>query len=153
MGYRTEFEGLNVGTGENRSSVIGNPQSEDNFRTFGLVKGICPSSMQIEGNGGKQGVIGEGVIQISFKGLGIIIDVKFKIIDSHVPTLGVTKDIWTNGLGISVQECEIKHGDEKQDLDKISCSWFTAVIQRIYHTHYTPRLSCDHSTEYSATRR
>lgn len=52
-------------------------------------------------------VLGMVKIQIPFKGIGLIIEVDFLVLQQEVPTLLSLLDMFLNGLGISVQKCHV----------------------------------------------
>lgn len=114
-----KFTGLKIDTGADKSSIIGVPQYEAYWYTFSISKAIIPSTRRIRLMGGKKGAVGEVIIQILFNYLGVIIDVRFNILNGIVHTLLSTKDIWSNGLEISIQECVITQDVRKQRLEMI----------------------------------
>ena len=85
--------------------------------TFNLKKLIKPlKGKQVRGIGGCSIAIGEARVQIPFKDLGIIIDVKFLILKDKIPSLLSMKDMLDNGLDLSIQGRYITLGNRKQDL-------------------------------------
>lgn len=69
---------------------------------LGLEMDLRPVNRIFRGIGWRQCAVGEAVIQIPFSDLGLIIDFKFVILGSDVPTMLSTKDLLSNGLDISV---------------------------------------------------
>lgn len=116
---KAPFKVLKIDTGANKSSIIGFPQYEAYCVNFGLFKAIRPTTQRIKVIGGKQEAVGEVVIQIPFQGLSVIIDVRFIILSSDVPTLLSLKYLWSNRIDISIQECVKKLGFQRQDLEMI----------------------------------
>lgn len=132
------FEGLKVDTGANRSSIMSARQYGAYCETFGLIGNVRPSEKRVKGIGGRQVVVGVANIQIPFDKLGLIIDVWFAILDADVPTLLSLRDLWINGLDISIQECVIKLGQKKQELEMVNFflvyKWQPGVLSYALYT-------------------
>ena len=111
------FDGIILDTGANRISVMCLSQYEAYCREFGCPVDINYSENKgLNGIGGKSVAIGSAKIPIPFIELGIVIDVRFRIMRDRCPSLLSLKDMISNGLDLSIQEKTISIGDEKQSL-------------------------------------
>lgn len=98
------FDGLRLDTGANRASVMCGNQYEAYTKEFGLRNAMRPApDRTIRGIGGRRKAAGMEMIQIPFSDLGLVIDVDFVIINEEVPSLLSMKDMYTNGLDLSIQ--------------------------------------------------
>lgn len=111
------FDGLRIDTGANRFSVMSSDKYDAYCKEFFVTPRIVrKEGREVNGIGGKSVAIGATIIEVPFRDLGIVIDVRFLIISSDVPTLLSMRDMVDNKLDTSVQERTISLGSKKQSL-------------------------------------
>lgn len=54
------------------------------------------------GIGGNRKYVGKVLLQVPFKCLGVVIDIYFMLLEGKVPTIMCLKDLYRNGMDISV---------------------------------------------------
>lgn len=114
----TDFLGVEIDTGENRMSVMSTIQNARYCHTFGLKEAIdTRTAKRIRGIGGRRKSVGTVIVQVPFKDLGIVIDVRFLLLEGSVPTLLCLKDLYRNGLDISILRCKVICDGKEQDLE------------------------------------
>lgn len=95
-------------------SIISERQYDVYCVEFSLKRAIKGASGEsVRGIGGRQNAIGMETIQIPFKELHLIIDVEFMVIGGDIPKLLSMRDMYTNGLDISIQSCHIRRRGSK----------------------------------------
>ena len=99
------FDGIRIDTCANRSSVMSLNQYRAYCSRFQVPMKIDRADRKtIRGIGGKEETIGSTIIPVPFKGLGLILDVKFAIVKRKVPSLLCMRDMKQTGLDISIQD-------------------------------------------------
>lgn len=76
---------------------------------------VGPYTRRIKGTVGNQRAVGKEIIQIPFSDLGLKIDVRFITSNYAVSTMISNKDLWSNGLVLSIQACVITYTCKKQE--------------------------------------
>lgn len=75
---------------------------------FGLIEAITSTlEGSVTGIAGRQQAIGTDMMQIPFKGLGVVIWVVFLLLSGNVQSLFCITYLYWNGLGISIQSCKV----------------------------------------------
>lgn len=112
------FEGVKIDTGANRSSIMSKDQYNSYCDTFGIRCSVRhPDGRMIRGIGGNQPAIGFVTIQVPFRDLNLTIDVDFMLVSGSIPSLLSLRDVYENGLDISLQRQMITFRDKCQKLD------------------------------------
>lgn len=112
-----DFHGIKIDTGANKMSILSLEQFTQYCRKFGLEESIDVRDRSgVRGIGGNEMSVGTAAIQIPFKDLGIVIDIRGLLLTGRVPTLLCLNDIYKNRLDISIKTCRIICGKKEQDL-------------------------------------
>ena len=115
------FEGVILDTGANRISIMSMSQYQAYCREFG-----CPIEIDyaqnrgVNGIGGKTEAVGTAIIPIPFKDIGIIIDVRFRIMRNACPSLLCLRDMIESGMEISIQEKTLTIHGRTQELEFVN---------------------------------
>lgn len=107
MGEEEIFKGIYIDTCANRSSIMSLKQYKAYCNQFNAPFHIEPDTKKISGIGGSSQTLGSAVVPVPFKGLDLVVDIKFQIMRDCVPTLLSLKDMLDNELDISIQDREI----------------------------------------------
>lgn len=85
-------------------SVMSSGQYAAYTKDFGLNKIMKPApDRKIRGIGGRRKANGLARIQISFTDLGAVMEVDFLIITEDIPSLLSLRDMYRNGMDLSIQ--------------------------------------------------
>lgn len=134
-----EFLGIKIDTGANKRSIMSLAQYSHYCQKFGLAEAIRMNNNHgVKGIGGSRKSVGTANIQIPFKDLGVIIDVQFLLLTGQVPTLLCLKDLYTNGLDISILRCKILCAGREQSLEMknyfLVHNWEPSDMPFVYYT-------------------
>ena len=115
---RPYFKGSMIDTGSNRSSIISLNQYQAYCREFSIPAAIDKSEKRsINGLGGKTKSVGSVLIPIPFPELGIVADVKFRVVEENVHTILCLRDMKMIGLDLSIQNNWLSFMRKTQKLD------------------------------------
>ena len=139
MGEETRFEGIILDTGANRRSAMSIKQYKAYCREFHVPFDIdYQDNHNLLGIGGQGRAIGTATIPIPFVDLDIVIDVKFRILDTNCPNLLSLRDMKENGLDMSIQKNVITYKHKIQDLsvinDFLMHKWTTEDMEYALYT-------------------
>lgn len=108
--------GLEIDTGANIISVISEDQNVAYFKSFGLPKAIRPShDRRTKGIGGNRSLKGLVNIQIPCPDLSFVIKVKFLLLSVNRTALLCMRELYQNGLDISIQKRTINGQGNSHD--------------------------------------
>jgi len=116
-GESARFQGVILDTGANRRSAM----CLEQYRTY-CKEFMVPMEIDYNDNncllgiGGMSGAVGTASIPIPFVDLGIVIDVKFKILRDSCPNLLSLRDMIVNKLDISIQDKTVSFRHKIQSL-------------------------------------
>ena len=117
FGEKSTFDGIILDTGANRVSAMSLSQYKAYCREFGCALAIDYSdNRSLNGIGGKSRAIGTAIIPIPFNSLGVVLDVKFRIMKDHCPSLLSLRDMIDSGMEISIQDKTVSIGDRTQEI-------------------------------------
>ena len=111
------FDGLQFDTCSNRSSMMSLSIYMANCREFQVPCRINRSdSGSLNGPGGRQTPISSVTIPVPFNDLNLVLDAKFCIVNTHIPTLLGMKDMLENDLDFSIKRRTMFHKHKKNQL-------------------------------------
>lgn len=113
---QSEFNGVLVDTGANRTSLMSLTQYRAYCTEHGVPANLTKSTKRVCGIGGSQRSIGKARIPIPFPNLGLISDIDFHIIEDEVPTLLSLRDLKSTGIDMSIQQNCLMFMGKKQRL-------------------------------------
>lgn len=73
----------------------------------------------VKSTGGRRQVVGTALIQVPFKKLGIVLEIYFMILTGHVLALLCQKDLYRNGVDISIFRFKAKCEGREQNLEMV----------------------------------
>ena len=116
-GEKDTFDGLRLDTCANRSSVMSLSRYKAYCRQFQVPCRINHSDIRsLRGLGGRQTPIGSVTIPVPFNDLNLVMDVKFRIVHDHIPTLLSMKDMLDNDLDFSIKRRTMFHKHKEHQL-------------------------------------
>lgn len=109
-GEISSFHGIRIDTCVNRSSVMSLNKYKAYCQEFQVPSKIDRTiARRLMGIGGRSCSIGTAREPVPFKDLNLVIDVNLQIVPDNVPTLLSNKDMYDNGLDISIQDHTITY--------------------------------------------
>lgn len=124
----------------NKTYILSLRQCRSYCRGFGLPKSIRPTNKRgVTFIGGRKAAVGMAVIKIPFDNLGVIIYVKFLLIDASIPSLMSLGYLHKNCLYISIKRCVIKLGRKEQKMEMVNFSSSITGIRSKFLMHSTRR--------------
>ncbi len=101
---RSEFNGVLIDTGANRTSLMSLRQYRAYCREHGTPAHIDMDSKRVCGLGGSTRSIGKATITLPCPCLSVVTDIDFHIIEEDVPTLLSLRELKRNGVDLSIQK-------------------------------------------------
>lgn len=148
--YESDFKGVMIDTGANRSSLMSLGQYMAFCKEFDTPMEIRKYSKSVGGLGGAQlTTIGKAIIPIPFPDIGIICDITFHIHDNeNTPTLLSLRDLTRTGLDLSIQNDWLHLCGKTQKLkrknDILYYEWFEEKALVSYEELYKLHRSFGH---------
>jgi len=111
----SEFNGVLLDTGANRTSLMSLGQYRAYCREYGISAQLKKESKRVCGLGGSTRSIGMANITVPFPNFCLVTDIQFHIVTEDVPTLLSLKDLKRTGVELSIQrDCLTFMGREQK---------------------------------------